>query len=80
MTGLVFGQVAPCRGCHGSGQMRGSGMDERQRQALRRAGEPVPSMQPCDECDGKGYVPPAVADARLTRFILPPPQRGPSDD
>lgn len=70
---LTFGSVAPCRSCRGTGQVRGSGMDDRQRNALRRAGEPIPTMHPCDECEGRGYLDTATADGADGRRSVPPP-------
>jgi hypothetical protein len=62
MTRPTFGQDVPCRPCKGSGLVRGSGMDDRQRADLRKRGEPVPTMRRCDTCGGSGIVPPTVAD------------------
>jgi RecJ-like exonuclease len=73
MAGFVFGQDAPCRGCHGAGQRVEASTPqqkrdhERAKRAAKRAGyelERVPLLKPCSECDGKGYVPIAVADAQ----------------
>ena len=59
---LEFGQVAPCRACRGSGKVRGSGLDDRQRAEIIKAGGQVPTMHDCDKCAGLGYVPAAQAD------------------
>jgi len=73
MPGFVFGQDAPCRGCHGAGERVEAMADaekrehERERRRAKRSGvtlERVSVTKPCSECGGKGYVPIAVADAR----------------
>jgi DnaJ-class molecular chaperone len=73
MSGFVFGQDAPCRGCHGAGSRVEAMSDAEKREhqrAQRRAKregyslERIPVTKPCSECGGKGYVPIAVADAR----------------
>ena len=69
----VFGEVAECRACHGAGQrvlaMTDHEKRERAKQIRRETragtyeGERQSPMKPCPDCNGKGYVPPRVADA-----------------
>lgn len=80
MSGLVFGQVATCRTCKGTGQVRGSGLDDRQRAELHRKDEPVPTMHRCDECEGRGYLDVATADRADGRRDVPPPIGRPSHE
>lgn len=66
---IVFGQVARCRDCGGTGQHPGPMTDDEQKQrdreirAAKRAGQPRPKLdKPCGTCRGRGIVPPKVAD------------------
>lgn len=66
---VEFGALVPCRECHGAGEVRHrANKDEsRRRAAMQRKGialEPVPTMDVCPVCMGKGYLPPAEADHR----------------
>lgn len=67
-----FGTLAPCRTCHGTGEVRAKADPQllRSRAHLRRKGidvDDLPTMGPCDECGGRGVLPPAVADSEAPR-------------
>jgi len=71
MSGLVFGQVAACRRCGGTGQVRHARDPEatRERERQRAQGETVaepPAMDPCPICSGRGVVAPSVADVDVS--------------
>jgi DnaJ-class molecular chaperone len=76
--GFVFGQDVPCRGCHGAGQRveamtpEAKREHERQKRRDKRSGIETPRaplLKTCSECQGRGYVSPAVADRR--RYASP---------
>lgn len=70
---VEFGTLVPCRECHGAGEVRHRASEQESRDRARevarakRQGEtldPVPSMDVCPVCRGKGYLPPSEADHR----------------
>lgn len=65
---LALGDLATCRTCHGTGQVRAKADPRalRARANQRRKGMDVPdlpTMEPCGECGGRGVLPPSKADS-----------------
>lgn len=71
MPAPAFGSSVPCRNCHGSGKVRGSGLDARGKLDYRMThGEKaeLPTEHPCGDCEGAGYVAPGADLATPTRL------------
>jgi DnaJ-class molecular chaperone len=67
VTAPVFGSLVLCAYCHGAGRIRHrkdpAAAWARERERRRHPGEAVaspPPFDPCPDCQGTGYLPPAV--------------------